>query len=285
MIRRIFGVVILLIVIYATTGCSTQVPPANVGVVFNGRTGISQNLMKPQVVTLGPWEKLYTFPTSIKNASYIVNAKIKDDQDNEKTVDESIHCSTNEGGILSVDITVVYHVAPENVVSAFQNFGSTNLDDVQNHYIRWSLMGSANEVSGNHSIFDLTSKDRAVFGPEIQKVLQPKLAEWGISVDSVMIGEVYPPQDVSDKIKARIDTRNHLDLSKVTLQKTQIDAQTVDTNARRDATLNAITAKQNSMVIKLKRLQLQKLAIARWNGKAPQIGKAQIPFTDITLQQ
>lgn len=166
-------------------------------------------------------------------------------------------------------------------MDAFQNFGTEDLDGIQHDIIRWNVVGVMNEVSGTHSIFDLTAKDRQNFGPEAKKLLQPLMLAWGITVDDVYIGEVYPPDDVRRKIEDRIQARNLLELAKVQLQQATVDAKTTITNAERDAETNKLLAQQGQTAIDLERVKLEKMAIERWDGKTPTVGSSIIPFTDI----
>ena len=94
---------ILLASSFLLTGCMRQIPPASVGVKFNARTGLSEHLVKPQVVWLGPMEKLIVYPTSIRNATYTKNTN-----EGERSGDDSIKASTMEGSILPADITTSF---------------------------------------------------------------------------------------------------------------------------------------------------------------------------------
>lgn len=258
------------------TGCTTEVPPAHVGIKFSADSGVSEKLITPQVVWRGMRDHVYTYPTSLKNATFVRNAA-----EGDLKKDDSIVCSTAEGALLPVDVTVVYHVAPENVLDAFQNFGTEELDGIQHDIIRWNVVGVMNEVSGTHSIFDLTAKDRQNFGPEAKKLLLPLLLAWGITVDDVYIGEVYPPDDVRRKIEERIQARNMLELAKVQLQQATVDAKTTITNAERDAETNKLLAQQGQTALDLEKMKLEKAAIEKWDGKTPEVGSGVIPFTDI----
>lgn len=260
------------------TGCMKQIPPASVGVKFNARTGISENLVKPQVVWLGFMEKLIVYPTSIKNATYTRNTS-----EGERSGDDSIKASTSEGSILPVDVTVSYHVEPAEVLKAFQNFGTEDLNSVQTDFIRWATIYSVNVVAGQKSIFDLTSKDRAGFSSQIKNVIKPILADWGITVDEVYVGEVYPNEQVKAKVNERITNVNSLELAKVSLERAKIDAETTLTNAKKNAELNRLLAQQGEKALELKKLELMKKAIEKWDGKVPIIGGSTIPFSNVNI--
>jgi len=259
-------------------GCTKEVPPASVGIKFNAASGISERLVKPQVVWVNPTERLIVYPTSIKNATYTRAAN-----EGERSGDDSIPASTVEGSILPIDLTVSYHVEPTDVLRAFQNFGTEDLAQIQSDYIRWVAIYGVNVVSGTRSIFDLTSKDRAGLGKQIKDVIQPILLDWGITVDDVYVGEVYPNDQVRKKVDERIAMKNAYELAKVGLQRATIDAQTTLTNAKKDAALNRLLALQGDKVLELKRLELQRAAIEKWDGKPPIIGDGTVPFSGLKM--
>ncbi|RYG63033.1 hypothetical protein EON77_21460, partial [bacterium] len=137
---------------------------------------------------------------------------------------------------------------------------------------------------GQRSIFDLTSRDRAAFSGQIKRIVGPMLASWGITVDDVYVGEVYPNDQVKAKVEERIAMRNGLELAKVGLQRARIDAETTLTNARKEAELNALLAKQGEKTLELRRLELLRKAIEKWDGQTPIVGGNTIPFTDMAPQ-
>lgn len=274
------ALILLMVVLAVTfTGCSyKQIPPTTVGIKFNGKTGISQKLIKPQVVWVGLNEKLVLYPTSVKAVTYT-----RKQGEGERSGDDSIPCSTLEGEILHVDVTVTYHVEPDNVVKVFENFGTEDLRTLHESYLRQATNYAANVVSGRQSIFDLTSKDRRQFGPAVKAVLMPIVTEWGLTLDEVEIGEVYPPEEVTDKIRERLAVQTDLETAKNDLAKARIDAVTTITEAKRDAEMNRLAAEQGETAFALRRLQQKKALSNKWKaagGHMPLVGDGKFPSLD-----
>ena len=268
--------IVLAIIAAMMTGCFKQIPPSSVGIKFNASSGISEKLLRPQVTFVGLRQRLIIYPTSIKNASYVKNTT-----EGERQGDDSIKASTVEGATLPVDVTVAWHVDPANVVTAFQNFGTEDLNEIQRTFIRSTAIYGVNVVSGERSIFDLTSKERSQFGPDVKKVISPIMDNMGLTVDDVYIGEVYPSQEITAKVSERVAKRNELEQAIIGLQQAKIDAQTTLTNAKKQAELNALLAQQGDKAIQIKRLENQRKAIQAWDGQPSQISDGTIPFTDI----
>lgn len=259
-------------------GCTQQVPPATVGVLFDANRGIARTLIQPQVVWVGPYQRLILYPTAIQNATYVKNAHEGSIQG-----DASVKASTAEGAILPIDVTVAWHVQPDDVLKAFQEFGTADLDRIEAIYLRWATQAAVNMDTGSHSIFDVISKDRAKIGPEVKTKLTPILARWGITVDNVYIGEVHPSHDIQTKIQESMAKRNDLEQKRIELQQAQTEARTITIKAEQQAAQNRLLASQGEIALKLKRVELRQIAIQKWNGSPPLVGDGTIPFTSLQL--
>ena len=275
------GVVVFFVVValFSIKGCWQQIPPASVGIKFNMQSGFSDKLIRPQLTFVGPLERLIIYPTSMKNATYV-----RSGGEGERQGDDSIQACTIEGATLPVDVTVAWHVDPADASRAFLNFGTEDLGYIQSNFIRYIATYGVNAVSGRSSIFDLTAKERQKFGPDVKKFIQPIMNEYGLTVDEVYIGEVYPADEVLAKVQERVSKRNELELSKVGLEKARIDAKTMMTIAERDAQVNRLKAQQGEKAVSLRKIELRKMALEKWDGKAPMVGDGTVPFTDIPIR-
>ncbi len=260
------------------SGCSREIPPAQVGIKFDANSGLNEQLLKPQVIWVGYRQRLILYPTNIRNATYT-----RASGEGEKTGDDAIRASTNEGAILPADVTVSYHVDPANVVQMYQNFGTNDMDTVQRDFIRPVTNWGVNCVSGTRSVFQLTSKERAKFGTRVKELISPRLAGWGITVDDVFIGEVYPPDEVKRKVDERISMRAELDAATVALKRSKVEAETILTKAREQAEVNRLLAESGDKAVALRQIELRRKAIQKWDGQAPLTGDGRIPFTDLDL--
>jgi regulator of protease activity HflC (stomatin/prohibitin superfamily) len=261
--------------VLGTTGCNPyrQIPPGSVGVVFDAYSGISKTVLKPGVVFQGINDRIVIYPTSIHNASYVRNT-----HEGERQVDDSVIATTVEGAQLPIDLTVVWHVDPANTVTVFKNFGTENLEEIQADFIRYIAIYGVNAASGNKSIFDITSKERAKFGPEVRAIISPIMANLGLSCDDVYIGETYPSEDIDTLVKDRISKRNELQIVTNNLQRAKIDATTAVNNARAAADINRLKAQQGDEAVELKKREIRRILISKWKGAPPEIGDGGIPF-------
>ena len=279
-IRAIALLPVALFVMLSTTGCFKSIPPGSVGVKFNGASGISEHILTPSMVWVGWNETLVTYPTSLQQATYVKNAK-----EGDKEVDDSIRATTSEGATLPVDVTISYRIPGDsgNITTVFNKFGMPEEDEdhplvhIQAEFVRWATIIAVNNVSSRHSIFDLLSKDRAKFGPEVKAELAPIFEQWGLRCEDCLIREIHPPQEITDRINEQQSA--HAELSQLMIEKQQAvtDAQTTVINAQREAEKNHLLSQQGAQALSLKKLELKKAFIERWDGQSGLVGSGPIP--------
>ncbi len=263
-----------------TSGCGQQIPVATVGVKFDANSGMSEHILKPEWTWVNPLtQQLITYPTSIQNASFVMRSS------EGRGGNDAINASTSEGAILPIDITVSYRMPGdvENVKKVFNNFGVPHEDpehplrEVEDRHIYWATVAALNDVSGPRSIFDLISKQRSQIGPEVRKLLTPRMEEWGFIVEDVMVGEITPPEAITKKVHEQQKIRTDLQTAKINLRQARIDAETIMTNAQREAEQNRLMAQQGNTVMLLKKLERKRLLLERWDGVSPLIGDSPFP--------
>jgi regulator of protease activity HflC (stomatin/prohibitin superfamily) len=262
---RLALAVVSLFVAMSTTGCGWErIPPGSVGVKFNANSGLGQTILKPEVVFVNPFtDRLIIYPTSINNATYVQASS-----EGERIGDDAIRASTIEGAILPIDVTIAYRIPGdhESVMKVFNSFGVEELKEIQRRHIRWATVVAVNEVSGQKSIFDLISKERAKLGPDIKAVLAP-----------MMETEVHPPAEITQRIQEQQSQRADLERARIEQQQAKIEAQTILTNAQKEAEQNRLLATQGDVALALKRIERRRKFIAKWDGKLPVIGSGVMP--------
>ncbi len=265
-------------VLFSTSGCGFErIPVASVGVKFNANSGLSHKILRPEVVWVNPFtERLIIYPTGIINATFV-----KNESEGDRRGDDSIKATTVEGAILPIDVTVAYRIPgdEQSVQRVFESFGTMELREIQTEHVRWATIVSVNEVTGQRPAFDLLSRERARLGPDIKGVLGPLLEPWGLVVEDVLVREIHPPEEIVKKISDQQATRTELDNSRVKLQQARIEAQTRLTDAQKTAEQNRLLSQQGDKSLQLRRLELRKRAILKWDGQSPLIGTNSIPFT------
>ncbi len=264
-----------------SSGCGFhQIPPGSVGVKFNGASGVSHQLLRPEVVWVGWNERLIIYPTNIQQAVFVQSAT-----EGDKRKDDSVQASTKEGAVLPVDVTVSYRIPAdtESITQVFNTFGTPSDDPdhplhyIQSNFVRWATIVAVNDVSSKHSIFDLISVHRAQFGPEVKASLAPRFASWGLKLEDVLIREIHPPQEIVNKIMEQQQARSELQRVNIQKQQAVTEAQTLIIDAQKEAEQNRLLSLQGDQALALKKLERRRIFTERWDGKSGLVGDSVIP--------
>ncbi len=275
--RRIIAVITIMVAQAAITGCSPHaIPQGSVGVKFNGATGISDHILKPEWVWTS-WfnERLIIYPTSIQTASYVHRVR-----EGEKQKDDSIRATTSEGATLPMDVTVSYRIPADksSVVTVFKTFGVPDNDPdhplayIQSNFIRWSVIAAVNDVSARHTLFNLLTKDRATIGNDVKAELDPIMSKWGLRLESVQIREIHPPAEIERKLNEQQQARAEVKQLLIKKQQATTDGQTLVIQAQAEAAKNELLSKQGDQAVALKRLELHRIFNEKWDGEPASYG-------------
>lgn len=100
-----------------------QIPPATVGAVYDPlRGGILSSDLGEGWSLVPPWASVRMFSTRTQNYTMGSTA-----QESGNTVDDAIHCQTNEGLSVALDCTLLYHIAPGDANRVWRAVGADYL--------------------------------------------------------------------------------------------------------------------------------------------------------------
>lgn len=257
------------------SGCATTIPPGHAAIIFDANSGIKQHLLRPRFVWTNPFtQRLIVYPTSITTASYVQSSS-----EGERRGDDSIKSVTQEGAILPMDVSVTYRVRAddEGLRTVFEQFGTTDIHEIQEEHIRTAAQVAVNEVTGREGIFDLISKDRNKLGPAVKEEMKPFMDRWGFVLDDVSIREVHPQKEITERIVAQQNARQEMERAKIALKQAAVEAQTTLVNAQKTAEQNRLLSQQGKQALQLKKLELYQEFVKKWNGRSPIIGTSPVP--------
>lgn len=120
---------------------------------------------------------------------------------------------SKEGIEVTSEITLLYHLVPDSVISIYQNFNGY----YQNTLIVNNLITALRQEGLNHNAIDLITQ-RAEIENSIKEKLITGINKYGFSVDLILIKEIDLPAEVTKTIQSKLTAEQ---ISK----KTEIDLQ------------------------------------------------------------
>lgn len=250
---------------------SQWIDAGHVGIVYNANGGLDRaHVRDPQRVFVGWGQRLYEYPTMLKNAIYTQDA----DEGETKSAD-GVLVTTKDNQNTVFDISVIYRVRKEDVFRAFDSFGPIPIEDVQRLHIRRALKEAANTVGTQYDVFELMGAKRQEASQKLTVEMQRQLQQKGITVELAMFCACEPTNELQTKINSRVNAYTDLQISQIRSEIAEIERQTAVVLAEAQHKARQISAaKTQGSSLEMLQLQADMAAIERWNGELPAIQQA-----------
>lgn len=200
--RPILIFAILGLIVGAAVGSIRVVPAGYVGVVdFFGI--VSSDYLKSGINFVNPLAKV--IPMSIRT---------QEDK-------ETMSVPSKEGLTVELEISMLFHLAPEHAVEVYKTVGPRYVDVIFVPQFRAAARG----VTGGSEAKALYTSEREVLGRSIQEHLQALVKERGLVVENVLLRKVALPRTVSDAIEQKLRTEQEFERMKFVNQREEMEAE------------------------------------------------------------
>ena len=274
---------ILLVSTFLTTSLAAceRVPVGTVGIKvnnFGGDKGVQDEVLAPGWYWVGFTKSLYTFPTFMQN--YVWSKSPNEG----RREDESISFQTKEGLSVSADIGISYQVIPEKVPVLFQTYRK-GLQEITDIYLRNIVRDALVTKASLQPIEAIYGSGKTELITEVQKEVSDKVKPVGIQIDQLSwVGELRLPQTVTESINAKIQATQIAQQKENEVAAAKAEAQKLVVAAQAQAESLRLQKEQiTPAMIEFRKVENQKTAIEKWNGKLPEymMGGGALPFINI----
>lgn len=213
---------LVLFVLSTLTGCAMTV-------IEDGEAGVKADFGKIQNTPIGTgWNFYIPFTTWIERW----NVKTQE-------LKETADVPSSEGLISTLDISVLYSVPKENVVSVRTTIGRDYRQTILEPYVREAIR---NVASGYEVKALFSDKGRKEIGAKMMEFLKNKLDERGIIIQDVLLRDVRLPAVFSASIQQKLKTEQESLQKEFELVKAKKDAEIEVARAEGAAQSNKIIA-------------------------------------------
>ncbi|MCK6592563.1 MAG: prohibitin family protein [Polyangiaceae bacterium] len=288
------AVALLVIGIITISSCVERVDAGHVGIRVK-LAGSSRGVDDIPIVTgwvfFNPLtEQLIMFPTSVQNVVWT-----RDVNEN-RSHDESITFSSQEGVNINADIGLAFHIEAAMAPHLYLRFRKSNLMELANGYVRNAVREAFNVVASQMPVQGIYGAEKSKLVSDVMKRLQDQLGKDGFVIDQLTInGALRLPENVATAInrameatQLAIQAENRVRQVKAEADQaiTQAEGQATAARARAkgEADARLITAKAEAKANLILRAStspsvLQYRALERWNGRLPVMnGGGALPF-------
>jgi len=258
--KVIFGCVIGLILVVALFSAVYTVPA--------GKRGVLLTWEKPSMESVG--EGLhFKIPIMQKvKKMYVQTVKIEAEADS---------ASRDLQDVTTV-IALNYHLNPDQVPELYQKIGK----DYESRIVVPSIHESVKSITAQFTAEELVTR-RSEVKSRLRELLRVKLAEFYMTVDDVNIVNFQFSEEFDKAIEQKVTAEQLKLKAQMDLSRIEIEAEQFKRMAEAEAyALQLQKAQITPDLVKLREIEVQELAIAKWNGVLPMVtGGNAMPFINV----
>lgn len=275
----------LAMLLVATT-CLKRIDPGHVGIVVD-LYGKDKGVQSLPVVTgmnfFNPiTTEIFEYPTFVQTAVWT-----KDPAEG-SPLNEEISFSSKEGLVITADISLSYQLIAERVPAFYVKFRSDRLYGFTHGFLRNIARDAFNEESVRYTVEELYSLKKEECLARVRDRMNTQVRSFGVEVQQFgFVGAPRLPQNVVDSINSKIKAIQ--DAIRVENELRAVEAEAKKKVAEAEGIAKANTAIQQSVtptVLEWKRLEMQRMAVEKWNGQMPMYsGSGAVPFIQLPTKQ
>lgn len=264
----LFGLLFLL----STTGCRSNVPPGQVGIVveLSGSDAGKMTEVSTGYVWVGFYQNLYLFPTFQQNEVWTKSVL------EGKAHDESITFQTKDGMSVNADFGIAYTIMPGRAKDIFTKYRK-GIEEITDMAMRNSVRDALVKVASTMPIESVYGEGKAKLMEDALRLVQTEYEPLGIKVEKLSsIGDFRLPQSVIDSINAK--NRATQDAQRVQNEVAQAQAEAAKKVASAEGEAKSILAvagaqaKANQMLAaSITSTLVEYERVKKWNGVQPTI--------------
>lgn len=282
-VRRVLLGFAAFIAIIFFFGSWTVVRPGNTGVIFNQMTGTLRAVDQGLALKVPFVTSVQSYPTALR--TYTMVAKSSEGSSKE---DDSLDLPTLEGQHIRQDMSITYNTSPEKAAEVYKAFRGADIEDIENTFIRRTIITVAQNAAGQMSLTEVISAKRGEIQTTIQEKLSVELNKMGFTLDKVNMGASHLPATIEEQMQKKMAAQQDAQQAQYQLSKEQMLAKALVAKAEGQAQSKIIEAKaeaeSNSLLLKTLTDQLvRSRAIEKWDGKLPvyMLGNGTMPMINI----
>jgi regulator of protease activity HflC (stomatin/prohibitin superfamily) len=226
--------------------------------------------------------QIIEFPT------FVQTVKWTRDTNEGRAMNEEMGFNSREGMQIYSDVSLSYAIDPVKVPEFYVKYRVNQLEIFTHGILRDIVRNSLNEVASTYNVEDIYGVKKAEFLQKVQDMIQSKVAAVGVGVQQFgFIGAPRVPEVIATSITAKARAIQEAERARNELAMTQAeaakkiaeaegDAQSQINRAKGEAESNRI--RQSSLtpqLLELRRLEIQRAMIDKWNGQLPTVQSGQ----------
>ncbi|OGR76709.1 MAG: hypothetical protein A2X40_02150 [Elusimicrobia bacterium GWC2_65_9] len=259
----------------------TIIAPGYTGVIFNIWSGSLRTVGQGLAFRV-PWiTRVQSYPTALRTYTMVMRQTEGSD-----IGDDSIDLPTREGQHIRQDISVTYNTSEDKAAHVFRSFRGAPVQDIENTFIRRTIITVAQNAAGQMSLSEIISAKRGELQGTIEKNLEGEMTKMGFVLDKVNLGASHLPPAIENQMQQKMAAQQQAQQAEHELQKQETLAKAAVAQAEGEARSILVRAKAQAESNRLLQSSLSPTlvnyrAVDKWNGQLPQVTSGATPFIDL----
>ena len=278
---RVGVIAVAVILLTVVMSAYTIIAPGYTGVIFNIWSGSLRTVGQGLAMRV-PWiTRVQSYPTALRTYTMVMRQAEGSSQE-----DDSIDLPTREGQHIRQDISVTYNTSEEKAAHVFRSFRGAPVQDIEDTFIRRTIITVAQNAAGQMSLSEIISAKRGELQTAIEKNLEGEMAKMGFVLDKVNLGASHLPPAIENQMQQKMAAQQQAQQAEYELQKQETLAKAAVAQAEGEAKSILVRAKAQSESNRLLQASLTQTlvnyrAVDKWNGQLPQVTSGATPFIDL----
>jgi len=177
-------------------------------------------------------------------------------------------------------IAINYHLDPKEVVTVFRNIGPS-ADIAADRIIIPAAQEAVKAVTARFTAEELVSR-RTEVRDAIGALLREKMQRHGLMLDEFAIVNFAFSRSFSEAIEAKVKAEQEKLKAERDLQRIEVEAKQKVASAKAEADALALQRQQiTADLLALRRIENEREAIRKWDGKLPNVTGGTVPFIQV----
>lgn len=278
---RVGTAAVAILLLTAAMSAFTVITPGYTGVIFNRWTGSLRTVGQGMAIRMPWFTQVQSYPTALRTYTMVMRQG-----EGSTAGDDSIDLPTREGQHIRQDISVTYNTTQERAADVFRQFTGAPVAEIENSFIRRTIITVAQNAAGQMSLSEIISAKRGDLQSAIETTLGGELSKMGFSLDKVNLGASHLPPAIENQMQQKMAAQQEAQQAEYELQKQETLAKAAVAQAQGEAQSVLVRAKAQAEANRLLTSSLNQTlvnyrAVDKWNGILPTITSGATPFIDL----
>ena len=266
--------------------CYERIPAGYAGIrenLYGSERGVDDVTEVSGMVWFNPLlTRIHKFPKFIQNIVFTRDITEGSPEN------EEVRVTTNDGLIVTLDVSVNYQIDEHKVVDIFIKYRKP-LDEISKTIVRNYVRNAYNKAANTYTAEEIYTK-KTEFITKAESIFKENLGKEGFIIDNViLLNELRLPDNIKLAIDRKIEAKQIAQQKKNELEQSKADAMKAIEQSRGEAEAMKIQADAEKYAFEQKQKVLTKLLvqqqmIEKWDGKLPVYGGVPALFKDVTTK-